>query len=279
MPARRSLWIVCLVATLHGAFFIWYQSADWTTSWSDQEGYRRLGQVLATTGKFTRFPDSPTFVPEVLRTPAYPLFVAAIYRVFGPHQIAVAVAQVALFAVICLLVYAIGRRIVSERTAWIAALATALFPPIPYFAALTMTEVWTTLWFTVVIWLSIRALDEPRTGVFALLGLVTAVTALSRPVFVLFPLALAAVGIVVLPWLDTRRAAERPSLLILDLLMPGMNGNALYDEMQKSPALKRIPVLVTTSDPTRAPRGVPTLAKPLRLDKLLSLVAFACGRI
>lgn len=212
MPARRSLWIVCLVAALHGAFFIWYQSADWTTSWSDQEGYRRLGQVLATTGKFTRFPDSPTFVPEVLRTPAYPLFVAAIYRVFGPHQIAVAVAQVALFAVICLLVYAIGRRIVSERTAWIAALATALFPPIPYFAALTMTEVWTTLWFTVVIWLSIRALDEPRTGVFALLGLVTAVTALSRPVFVLFPLALAAVGIVVLPWVDTRRAAERPSL-------------------------------------------------------------------
>ena len=71
----------------------------------------------------------------------------------------------------------------------------------------------------------------------------------------------------------------RPSLLILDLLMPGMNGNALYDEMQKSPELARIPVLVTTSDPTRAPRGVPTLPKPLRLDKLLSLVAFAYGRV
>ncbi len=81
--------------------------------------------------------------------------------------------------------------------------------------------------------------------------------------------------------LDAMRQLEsaRPALMILDLLMPGMSGNALYDEMQKSPELARIPVLVMTSDPSRAPRGVPTLVKPLKLDKLLSLVAFACGRI
>jgi two-component system, sensor histidine kinase and response regulator len=84
---------------------------------------------------------------------------------------------------------------------------------------------------------------------------------------------------------DGREAMERlamqpaPALMILDLLMPGMHGNALYDEMQRSPALAKIPVLVTTSDPTRAPAGVPTLGKPLRLDKLLSLVALACGRL
>jgi len=67
--------------------------------------------------------------------------------------------------------------------------------------------------------------------------------------------------------------------MILDLLMPGMNGNALYDEMQKSPSFAKIPVVVTTSDPTRAPIGVPTLGKPLRLDKVLSVVALACGRL
>ena len=72
--------------------------------------------------------------------------------------------------------------------------------------------------------------------------------------------------------------SSRPQLMILDLLMPGMSGNALYDEMQRSPELAKIPVLVTTSDPSRAPNGVPTLVKPLKLDKLLSLVAFAVGR-
>ncbi len=70
----------------------------------------------------------------------------------------------------------------------------------------------------------------------------------------------------------------RPTLMILDLLMPGMSGTALYAEMQKSPELAKIPVLVTTSDPSRAPRGVPTLVKPLKLERLLSLVAFAVGR-
>ncbi len=74
-------------------------------------------------------------------------------------------------------------------------------------------------------------------------------------------------------------ATGQMSLLILDLLMPGMSGNALYDEMQKSPALAKIPVLVTTSDPSRAPSGVPTLEKPLKLDRLLSLVAFAYGNV
>lgn len=72
--------------------------------------------------------------------------------------------------------------------------------------------------------------------------------------------------------------AAVPSLVILDLLMPGMGGNAFYDEMQRSRSLARIPVLVTTSDPTRAPRGVPTLEKPIQIDTLLSLVALACGR-
>src|SRR6185295_5000128 len=105
MPVRRALWIVCLVATLHALFFIWYQSSDWSVSWSDQDGYRRLGAVLATTGKFTRFPDATPFVPEVIRTPAYPAFVAIIYKFFGVRQLPVAIAQMALFAVTCLLVF------------------------------------------------------------------------------------------------------------------------------------------------------------------------------
>ena len=103
MVFRRPLLLVCLVAALHGLFFIWYQRPDWNIAWSDQDGYRRLGQVLAQTGMFTRVPDAPRFVPEVIRTPAYPAFLAALYRVFGVGQLPVALAQTALFVLICVL--------------------------------------------------------------------------------------------------------------------------------------------------------------------------------
>jgi dolichyl-phosphate-mannose-protein mannosyltransferase len=205
MTVRRSLVLVCAIAALHGLFFIWYQRPDWDRVWPDQDGYRRLGAVLAETGRFTRYPDAPRLVPEVIRTPAYPLFVAAVYRAFGVHQAAVALAQTAIFVLICLAVYAIARRIGSETFAIGAAAVTALFPPIPYFGALVMTEVWTTWLFTLSMWVAIRALTERSVRVFALLGFLLGVTTLSRPVFVLFPIALAGLGLVIFPL-----AAVRP---------------------------------------------------------------------
>ena len=141
-PFARAL--IALVALAHATFFIIYQSPDWPTQWTDQVGYARLGRALAETGRFTRYPDSPRFVPEVLRTPGYPAFVAAVNRVIGYGNLPVAIAQAGVFAAISLLVYGMARVVVSDRTALAAGLATALYPPLPYFAALTLTEVFTT---------------------------------------------------------------------------------------------------------------------------------------
>jgi CheY-like chemotaxis protein len=76
-----------------------------------------------------------------------------------------------------------------------------------------------------------------------------------------------------------RLAVPGPSLVILDLRMPGLNGVGVYDAMQRSPQLAKIPVLVTTAVPELAPPGVPTLEKPIKVDKLLQLVALACGQV
>ena len=197
MRVSRWLAVVCVAAALNGAAFIEYQRPDWTTQWSDQDGYQRLGESLARTGKFTRFPDAPRFVPEVIRTPAYPLFVAAIYTIAGVRHGAVAAAQTLLFVLICLLVFAITRPVAGDATAVGAAALTALFPPIPYFAALVMTEVWTTFLFTIGVWLTLRGWSDRSPRTFAALGVVLAATALSRPAFVLYPFALIAVAALV----------------------------------------------------------------------------------
>ena len=116
-------------------------------------------QVLAETGKFTRFPDAPR-----VRARSHPHARVSdrssrvLYRVFGVGQLPVALAQTVLFVAICLLVYAIARaRRLRSASRSRAAAATALFPPIPYFGALVMTEVWTTLLFTLSMWVAVRA--------------------------------------------------------------------------------------------------------------------------
>jgi 4-amino-4-deoxy-L-arabinose transferase-like glycosyltransferase len=187
MTSRRWLLVILAIAMLHGVFYIWYQHRDWYTQWSDQDGYRKLGAALAKTGRFTRYPESPVYIPEVIRTPGYPAFVALVYAVAGVHQLPVVVAQTGLFALICFLVYAIGREVADDRIARAAAAATALYSPIPYFGALVVTEVFATLWCTIAVWLCLRARSDRGIGTAIAAGVAMGITALVRPAFVLLP--------------------------------------------------------------------------------------------
>ena len=115
--------------------------------------------MLAATGKFTRFPDAPTFVPEVIRTPLYPVFVALLYRAFGVHQLpggAGADRSVRDDLRRGVRDGAARRRRSASRSA--RRRRRRCFPPIPYFGALVMTEVLTTLLFTLAMWLALSAL-------------------------------------------------------------------------------------------------------------------------
>jgi two-component system, chemotaxis family, chemotaxis protein CheY len=64
----------------------------------------------------------------------------------------------------------------------------------------------------------------------------------------------------------------RPFAVVLDIIMPVMNGREFYDAMRSDPRFLTIPVLVSTSDPTRAPTGVSILRKPIDLHQLISVV-------
>lgn len=191
MPGRALLGIIA-VALVHAGLYIPYQRPDWNVAWTDQAGYRQLGAVLARTGMFTRYPDAAVFVPEVIRTPGYPAFVALVYKLFGDgNDIAVTIAQAFLFGAICVAVYAITRRVASERVALGAALMTALFSPLPYFAALVLTELFTAFVMTIAMYVTLRAVQEKRVLLYAVAGVLLSATTLVRPVFVLLPFGLA----------------------------------------------------------------------------------------
>ncbi len=184
---------IVLIALLHAALFIVYQRPDWDLPnvWSDQGGYQQLGAAMARSGEFTRYPDSPTFIPEVIRTPGYPAFVAVIYRVFGVSTMAVAVAQAFVFALICFIVYALTSRVAGDRAATVAAIMTALFPPLPYYSALVLTEVWTTFVLMMAMYDCMRAVQGGRTRDFVFAGVLFSLTTMVRPAFILLPFGLA----------------------------------------------------------------------------------------
>ena len=213
---RRALPIVCLVALVHAAAYIAYQRPDWGTEWTDQAGYKRLGEVLANTGMFTRYPEAATFVPEVIRTPGYPAFVAAVYLVAGVgNHLAVAMAQALVFAGLCVLVFLLTRRAAGDRAAMMAAILTALFPPFPYFGALVVTELWTAFVATAAMVVCMRAVQGGRLWDFALAGVLFGVTTLVRPAFVLLPFFLAMGVPLLVREARTRRALRGWAVLAL----------------------------------------------------------------
>lgn len=189
---QRRLIAVVLIALAHAAFFIRYQQPDWEVAWSDQGGYQQLGAGMANGGgAFTRYPNSPVFIPEVIRTPGYPAFVAVIYKIFGERTMPVAIAQAFVFAAICCIVFAITRRVAGDGAAILAAFMTALFPPLPYYGALVLTEVWTTFVMVLAVLACLRAIQQDRFADFILAGVLFSLTTIVRPAFVLLPFGLA----------------------------------------------------------------------------------------
>ncbi len=75
-------------------------------------------------------------------------------------------------------------------------------------------------------------------------------------------------------------AAEKfqPHLILLDVMMPGMDGGELASRMQASPKLKRVPIVFLTAAVTKGEveakggqlGGFPFLAEPVVLSEVLT---------
>ena len=79
--------------------------------------------------------------------------------------------------------------------------------------------------------------------------------------------------------LDKIDGIEHICLVILDLLMPGMNGWDFFAKIRERADLAAVPVVVHSSAPMAAPPGVDrVLQKPLMFDRLLSVVREFCAQ-
>jgi CheY-like chemotaxis protein len=80
--------------------------------------------------------------------------------------------------------------------------------------------------------------------------------------------------------LDNIRSFGAPSMIVLDLMMPVMDGYEFWEEQHRDPAMANVPVIVITAGPgvqkeDVKPFGV--LGKPIKLPQLFSLIGKAIG--
>jgi CheY-like chemotaxis protein len=90
-----------------------------------------------------------------------------------------------------------------------------------------------------------------------------------------YEVATATSGRDALEWL---RLGRMPMVVLLDLMMPVMDGWTFYDELQKDAALAALPIVVISADANvheKAARLRPAacLRKPVSIDELLAAVA------
>ena len=85
-----------------------------------------------------------------------------------------------------------------------------------------------------------------------------------------FDVAVAMDGLSALRHIDVRR----PDLIVLDLHLPQLRGEAILREIQAHPELSDTPVIVVTADEAKAAVAQATaiLRKPCMPDRLLSVI-------
>jgi CheY-like chemotaxis protein len=80
-----------------------------------------------------------------------------------------------------------------------------------------------------------------------------------------------------LEWLEV--TAEPPKIILLDLMMPVMDGWQFLDERRKTPKVASVPVVVLSANGNFVEKNetVAFLRKPVRVQPLLAIIASYCA--
>lgn len=81
--------------------------------------------------------------------------------------------------------------------------------------------------------------------------------------------------------IDRADPAQPVALILLDLMMPVMNGWEFLESRKNSPSLADVPVVVVTAAgarPEKIPQASETIKKPVEIDTLIDAAARYCRR-
>jgi 4-amino-4-deoxy-L-arabinose transferase-like glycosyltransferase len=119
---KRALWLVAAAAVLPRLAVLLHERNRILTAFTEKSD--DFAQTFVHHGTFGYLPGEPSAYTQ----PLYGFFLVPLYWIFGRHWLVVGLAQTAVALAVALLVYEIGRRVVSARAGVIAALIATLNP-------------------------------------------------------------------------------------------------------------------------------------------------------
>jgi hypothetical protein len=133
------------------------------------------------------YPFTPANTPTAHWSFIYPLYLAGVYAVTGYHPLAARLLQGAVGgALLCFLVYKIGRRVVNEEIGLIGAGLAGIYGYFIYYNVALMTETFSIVLVLLTLYLSIELKENPTLMRWVWLGVSLGLSALIRQTALLF---------------------------------------------------------------------------------------------
>jgi 4-amino-4-deoxy-L-arabinose transferase-like glycosyltransferase len=197
--------IVALGAILRIGWVLYVQ----TLPGSDFAQYDLLALRLAEGKGFVDQTGEPTAFYAI----GWPFFLSVIYRIFGHSLVAAQLINALMGVGAVILTFAISRYLLDVTAALIATALVAVNPTLILYTSTHGTESLFVLEILLLTWLIMRVLASPNTVGLILVGVLTGVAVLTRPVAVCIPLA-AFVAFFVMNRPDTRRTLKSVSVIV-----------------------------------------------------------------
>jgi 4-amino-4-deoxy-L-arabinose transferase-like glycosyltransferase len=200
-----------------GVLLVFHQSDAQGLAVQDTGSYVGPAQALLETGRFSQSPAAPD-QPELVRTPGYPGFIAALQYFFGPGLLSIAVAQVLISLVTMIAAFSIARNIWGSAAASMCIVLIAFDISGFLYSQQILAECLFTALLTLAMLCGVRLLIQGQGMGLALgLGLFLGLATLTRPIsYYLIPLL--ALFMLIALWRLRRRLIPALGLLLVMLL-------------------------------------------------------------
>ncbi|MFH1038184.1 MAG: glycosyltransferase family 39 protein [PVC group bacterium] len=188
MKSWRSVYLAVLIIfaialSLRLAFVFSFPRVLWC---GDSLSYWNRGEEAAS-APVTWESLKITLLENVRKGPVYPLFIAAVIRIWGENLAAVLVIQALLDAGSCSLLFLLGRSLATRRAGLLAGLMAALYTPFIFSASFVLQETLTVFFLVLTVFLIVRALDKKSVRLFVAAGIVSGFLMLCREAMLLLP--------------------------------------------------------------------------------------------